>query len=201
MTPYSHRLSQLSPQKRRLLALRLGKQAASIPQAAGDQRLVAYVVPQAGGALAVTELRSFLSEKLPSYMVPSNFVVLDALPLTPNGKLDRRALPDPEELRPESEDGFVEPRTEIERAVARIWAGLLGFEPIGVQDDFFELGGHSLLVTRMIAHLRDLYGLDIPVAAFFQVRTVAGLAAYIETLSWANRDRDSAAGDRDEIEF
>ena len=199
MDPNSQRLSQLSPHKRLLLALRLQQQSAGVPS--GGQRLIAYVVPQAGQEVSAPELRSFLGDNLPNYMVPSHFVVLDSLPLTPNGKLDRSALPDPDEQRSEAESELVEPSTPVEKDIATIWAGLLGFEPIGVNEDFFELGGHSLLVTRMIAQLRELYALDIPVSAFFQARTIAGLAAYIETLNWASQDQDSAAGDRDEIEF
>ncbi|HKV12634.1 MAG TPA: amino acid adenylation domain-containing protein, partial [Thermoanaerobaculia bacterium] len=109
----------------------------------GDRRLVAYVA----GGVSVEELRRSLSERLPGYMVPAAFVVLEALPLTSNGKVDRRALPAPEQ--PGSEEEYRAPRTPVEEILAGIWADLLGIERVGADADFFELGGHSLLATRV----------------------------------------------------
>ena len=117
----------------------------------GDKRLVAYVVSEPDRELSTDELRRFLIEKLPDYMVPNNFVMLEHMPLTNNGKIDRHALPEPETLRPELVDRYVAPRTEVERQLTDIWSAVLGVERIGVNDDFFELGGHSLLATQLIS--------------------------------------------------
>ena len=118
-----------------------------------DRNLIAYLVPNTEKPLA-TELRCFLKEKLPDYMIPSLFVFLDALPLTPNGKIDRNALPPPDGERPLLDQGFVEPRSEIEELVAQVWREVLKLENIGVHDNFFDFGGHSLLATRVVARLR-----------------------------------------------
>ena len=100
------------------------------------------------------ELRSFLKQKLPEYMVPSAFVFLDTLPLTPNGKVDRKALPAPDQNRPEAEESYVAPRTPVEELLAEIWAEVLKLDKVGVHDNFFELGGHSLLATQVISRVR-----------------------------------------------
>src|SRR5206468_1676699 len=118
-----------------------------------EKRLVAYVVPEPGQPLTNSELRGFLKQKLPEYMVASAFVMLDALPLTPNGKIDRRALPASDQARSDSQRDFVAPRTPTEEVLAGIWAQLLGIEQVGIYDDFFELGGHSLLATRLISRV------------------------------------------------
>src|SRR5262249_5786556 len=114
----------------------------------GNQRLVAYVVPALKQAIDLSELRRALSEKLPLYMLPAAFVMLDSLPLTPNGKVDRRALPAPDELNANLTRTPVAPRTPLEEALAAMWTEVLRVEPIGVQDNFFELGGQSLLAMR-----------------------------------------------------
>ncbi|MDQ3353052.1 MAG: condensation domain-containing protein [Actinomycetota bacterium] len=149
----------------------------------GDRRLVAYTVasdhPAADTPTAATpaELRQFLSERLPSYMVPANFVGLDAFPMTANGKLDRDALPPPARNRPDLGPTWVAPHGATEEAVASIWAQVLGMGEVGADDDFFELGGHSLLATQAVAHLREAFGVDLPLRAIFDTPTVAGLAA------------------------
>jgi amino acid adenylation domain-containing protein len=135
-----------------------------------DRRLVAYVVGRDEG------LRAWLQERLPSYMVPSAFVVLDVLPLSPNGKVDRKALPEPGPTRPQ---GGVPPRDELERRLAAVWEDLLEVRPVGVRDDFFELGGHSLLAVRLLARMRRETGRDLPLSALFQRSTVEGLAALL----------------------
>ena len=137
-----------------------------------DRNLIAYLVPNTEKPLA-TELRSFLKEKLPDYMIPSWFVFLDALPLTPNGKIDRNALPPPDGERPLLDQGFVEPRTEIEELVAQVWREVLKLEKIGVHDNFFELGGHSLLATQVVARLRSNFNVDLPLRKLFELPTVA----------------------------
>src|SRR5439155_10494543 len=109
-------------------------------------------------------------------MIPSGFVPLDKLPLTPNGKVNRKALPPPEQLRPELETAFVAPRTELEKTIAKIWQELLRVEQVGLHDNFFDLGGHSLLVVQAQAKLHEALGVDLPVVRLFQYPTVSALA-------------------------
>ena len=153
-----------------------------------DKRLVAYLVCDREHEPSVAELRSYLRERLPEYMVPSFFVMLDAMPLTPNGKADRRALPAPELARPESEDTFVAPRSVLEEMVAQIWSDVLGIVRIGVYDNFFELGGHSLLATTTVTRLRDVLKVDLPLRAIFEGPTVSELSEFIEAAQRAGRD-------------
>lgn len=145
-----------------------------------DKQLVAYVVPSQALSPSTTELRDFVTSKLPFFMVPSAFVSLEALPLTPNGKIDRRALPAPDRVRPETVT-FVPFRNPIEEVVAGIWSEVLKLERIGVHDNFFELGGHSLLATRVISRLRRAFRRDFPLRLLFEAPTIASLAALIET--------------------
>nr|WP_275900411.1 non-ribosomal peptide synthetase [Pyxidicoccus trucidator] len=143
---------------------------------AGDRRLVAWLVARPGATPDKTELRRFVKERLPDFMVPSTFVLLDELPLTPNGKVDRQALRTPEP-RTESARVHVAPRDDLELRLARIWEELLGITPIGVHSDFFELGGHSLLAMRMMSLIRERLGRSLPVVSLFQSSTLADLAA------------------------
>lgn len=124
----------------------------------------------------VSQLRGFLQDRLPPYMIPASFVVMDELPRTPQGKLDRRALPPPPAARPAWSAGFVAPRNEQEILVAEVWERLLGVSPIGVTDNFFELGGHSMLAVRMVAAIERRTGRRLPLAALFQQATVEHLA-------------------------
>jgi amino acid adenylation domain-containing protein len=148
---------------------------------AGDKRLIAYIVPRAGQSVNASELRRFLVERLPEYMLPSAFVTLESLPLTPNGKVDRRALPIPELTRPDLVETYAAPRTPVEELLAEIWAAVLGLDQVGVHDDFFELGGHSLLATRVVSRVRSALQVDLPLQALFEAPTVASLAARIGT--------------------
>jgi len=134
----------------------------------------------------ITRLREHLEEKLPDYMIPASFVLLDALPLTANGKVDRRALPAPDETRPEHGSDFVAPSTPIEELLGRLWAELLGIESVGMRDDFFALGGHSLLATRLVSRIRESFGVELPVRSLFETPTVRDLAGHVEA---ALRDR------------
>jgi amino acid adenylation domain-containing protein len=147
----------------------------------GDRRLVAYFVAQ-GPAPDVADLRAHLREGLPEYMVPSAFVPMDKMPLTPSGKVDRRALPSPEDLQPENEGAFVEPRTRTERRLAEAWKEVLRVERVGVDDNFFDLGGHSLLVTQLASRIRSEFGLELPMSNVFDAPVLSALAARIETL-------------------
>jgi acyl carrier protein len=112
-------------------------------------------------------------------MLPSAFVMLDSLPLTANGKVDRKALPPPDQSRPDQAVSFVEPSTATEKKIAEIWAQLLKVDLIGIRDNFFDLGGHSLLATRLISRLRQTFHMDIPLRSLFENPTVAELAAEI----------------------
>jgi acyl-coenzyme A synthetase/AMP-(fatty) acid ligase/acyl carrier protein len=151
-----------------------------------DKRLVAYIVPRHENPPSVGRLRAALAEALPDYMIPSAFVRLPALPLTPNGKLDRRALPEPDEERPDLERAYEAPRTPVEEQLAGIWEEMLGLERVGIHDDFFELGGHSLLATRVISRVRDTFQVELPLRTLFEDRTVARLAKKIEVARGAN---------------
>jgi amino acid adenylation domain-containing protein len=144
------------------------------------KRLVAYVVPMQTQAPDTTQLRSFLSNRLPSYMVPSAFVFLDRLPFTPNGKVDRKALPPPDTSTRDSKKPFTPPCTAMEKTVAEIWFQVLHVERIGVHDDFFELGGHSLLATQVVWRVRNALKIDLPLRALFEHPTVASLAVRVE---------------------
>src|SRR5579863_6408186 len=149
----------------------------------GDARLVAYVVPPADLALDVPALRTALGAWLPSYMVPSAVVVLDALPLTTHGKVDRRALPAPEGERPDLGTTYAAPRTPAEEVVAGIWAEVLGLDRVGIHDNFFfDLGGHSLLATRVVAQTRTALRLELPVRVLFDAPTVARFTQALATL-------------------
>jgi len=144
-----------------------------------DQRLVAYVVLNKESATAADELRRALREKLPGFMIPSAFVVLDELPLTPNGKIDRKALPLPDRTRRDVAESFIAPRTPIEEMIAGIWSQVLRLEKVGVHDNFFNLGGHSLLATQVVQRVRATFNLALPLRLFFETPTVADLAAYV----------------------
>jgi len=112
-------------------------------------------------------------------MVPSAFVFLEALPITPNGKVDRRALPAPDQARPELEQTFVAPRTRLEEQIAVIWAEVLKLERVDMHDDFFDLGGHSLWPPRVISRVREAFHTEVPLRSLFAMPTVAGLADVI----------------------
>jgi amino acid adenylation domain-containing protein len=142
----------------------------------GDKRLVAYVVLDHESSATINELRGFMKQKLPGYMVPSTFVFLDALPLTPSGKVDRQALPVPDWDRPRLEDTFVAPSTSLEALIAEIWQDALGVDRVGRYDNFFDLGGHSLLSMEVVARLEKKLGLRVnPGGLVFQ--TLAQLAS------------------------
>jgi amino acid adenylation domain-containing protein len=146
---------------------------------AGQTRLVAYYVVEGKHPPTTTQLRTFLKEKLPDYMVPGSFVQMPGLPLTPNGKVDRRALPQPERARPQSARKYASPRDAVELELSKIWENLLGIEPVGIEDPFFDLGGHSLLIVRMIAQIEKVFGKKLKIATVFQAPTIEQLAAVI----------------------
>ncbi len=145
----------------------------------GDVRLVAYCVPSGKTTPNTGELRSFLKEKLPDYMIPSAFVMLDVIPLTATRKVDRKALPTPSNSRPELNAPYVAPRTPIEEELAKTWAEVLGLDQVGIHDDFFELGGHSLAATQIISRIIKDFQLELPLKSLFESPTVADMAMII----------------------
>ncbi|HJT56497.1 MAG TPA: amino acid adenylation domain-containing protein [Ktedonobacteraceae bacterium] len=146
----------------------------------GDQRLVAYVVPQEQPQPpGLSALRSWLETKLPDYMLPSALVLLDRLPLSAHHKVDRGALPAPGTSRPELEALYSSPRTPIEEILTGIWSQVLRIEQVGTDDDFFALGGHSLLATQVIARIRDVLQVEIPVRALFEAPTITQITRRI----------------------
>ncbi|HLO86457.1 MAG TPA: amino acid adenylation domain-containing protein [Nostocaceae cyanobacterium] len=146
----------------------------------GDKRLVAYLVPKKQPAPTTKELRQFLQQKLPDYMLPGAFVCLDALPLTPNGKTDRRALPAPNLVK--STEDITAPNDNLERELTQIWEEILGIQPVGVQDNFFELGGNSLLAARLFAVIEKKYQVKLPLATLLQTSTIDAIAKIIREI-------------------
>jgi amino acid adenylation domain-containing protein len=146
---------------------------------AGERRLVAYIVAPGSRGLDVSELQTFLRARLPDYMIPAAFVLLDKLPLTSNGKIDRPALPEPDNARPALAREFVAPRTPVEQEIAAIWRDLLGIDNPGVYDNFFELGGHSMLVLQLATRIRKAFHVELPLATIFDAPTIDGLTRVI----------------------
>jgi arthrofactin-type cyclic lipopeptide synthetase C len=134
------------------------------------------VAKDAAVALSALSLREHLKEVLPEYMVPSAWVMLEALPLTANGKLDRRSLPRPDEQAYTRRE-YEAPQGQVEEVLAGIWREVLNVERVGRNDNFFELGGHSLLATRLMAQIRDLLGLELPLFEIFDASSLDELAA------------------------
>jgi acyl-coenzyme A synthetase/AMP-(fatty) acid ligase/acyl carrier protein len=146
----------------------------------GDRRIAAYVVPVGAlGEVDPADLAAHVRARLPEYMVPSAWLVLDALPLTPNNKVDRRALPAPDWSRSEAAGDYVAPDGPVEEIVAAVWAEVLGLDRVGAHDDFFSVGGNSLLGMRMLLRLTEEFDLDLPLRTIFEERTVAKLAAVV----------------------
>ncbi|GCF07282.1 non-ribosomal peptide synthase/polyketide synthase [Dictyobacter arantiisoli] len=148
----------------------------------GEQRLVAYVVLKHASDLESSALVSFVKTQLPAYMVPTSIVILPSLPLTPNGKIDRRRLPEPEEVVSVVTDLYMAPRNSVEEQLADIWSEVLHVKRVGVFDNFFTLGGHSLLATQIISRMRTVMGVEIPILKLFEEPTVAGLAQRVNNL-------------------
>ena len=160
--------------------------------ASGDKRLVAYLVSEETTP-AVSEIRAFLKTRLPEYMVPSAFLLLDRLPVSPNGKLNRRALPTPDDANTGMEREFVAPTTPVEEAVAQIFAEVLEIRQVGRNDDFFELGGHSLLATRVVSRLRDRFQIEMTPRFLFESPVVCELSSRISDLLLQTTNPDDMA--------
>jgi amino acid adenylation domain-containing protein len=168
----------------------------------GDKRLVAYIIPASGQTPDTAEVRAWLKEQLPDYMVPGAFLVLDTLPLTPSGKVARRKLPAPDYA--DAAAAYVAPRSPVEEVLARIWAEVLGVPQVGVHDDFFELGGHSLLATRLISRVRDALEVELPLKLIFRSPSVEQLADAVETVKMTQELKqddgsDDQSDDREEF--
>ena len=147
----------------------------------GDKRLVAYMLRAAHTAAQSDTIRTWVRQRLPEYMVPSVFVWLEQFPLSPNGKVDRRAFPAPEYPYSEGEE-FAAPRTPLEKLLVGIWSDVLGYEPVGRDDDFFENGGHSLAATRLLTRIYKAIQIELPLFALFEAPTVAGVCEQIERM-------------------
>jgi amino acid adenylation domain-containing protein len=152
----------------------------TLEEVPGEKRLVAYIVPNEGQSPGVSQLRSFIREELPDYMIPSAFVSLETLPLTLSGKVNRLALPRPLEVRPQLDVVYTPPRTAVEKELAGIWTELLRTEQIGVDDNFFDLGGHSLLATQLLSRVRMHFHVEAALQDFFKRPTIMNLAEVIE---------------------
>ncbi|MCB0164082.1 MAG: amino acid adenylation domain-containing protein [Anaerolineae bacterium] len=149
----------------------------------GNKRLVAYVV--SAQTLAVSDLRAYLQQHLPDYMVPAVFMFVDRLPLNANGKIDLRALPSPDTTRPELAETFVTPEGQVEIRLAEVWQDVLKIPQIGRHDNFAELGGHSLLALRIASRLQQAYEIDLPLRFLFDYPTIAQLAPVVTALRQA----------------
>ena len=141
----------------------------------------------------IPKLQTYLSEKLPDYMIPSAFMVLELFPLNSNGKIDRQALPKPDNIQTNLVNRYVPPQTAIEEALVKIFAEVLGIKRMGIQDNFFELGGHSLLATQLVSRVRDILGVELPLRCVFEAPTIAPLAQIIEGYKNSQGDRKAPA--------
>ncbi len=146
----------------------------------GEKRLNAYVVRHEDITITPNDLKTFLEQKLPNYMVPSEFHFLGALPLTPSGKIDRKSLSSSQSLHLKTDSSYVEPGTVLENQIVEIWEELLETRPIGIHHDFFELGGHSLLAVRMMSRIEEACGVRLPLAALFAGATIEHLARAVQ---------------------
>jgi amino acid adenylation domain-containing protein len=158
----------------------------------GQKELVAYVVANSENTLRALDLRDYLLQRLPEYMIPGEYVALDSLPITANGKVDRAALPSPTTHRLRDE-AYVGPRTPVEEELAKILAPLLKIDRVGVNDNFFLLGGHSLLGTQLIARVSEAFGVDLTLLKLFDNPTVAAMSAEIENLILAKLSADHSS--------
>jgi len=152
----------------------------TVKDAHGANIIAAYLVPKADSVPSSSELRAYLREKLPDYMIPSAFVMLDEFPLTANGKIDLRALPNPSDHRMDLERDFIVPRSAEEEITAQIFSDLLNITRVGAGDHFFDLGGHSLLATQLLSRIRDSFGVELPLKTLFERPTVEALAGAVK---------------------
>lgn len=147
----------------------------------GEKQLVAYVVPHQNSSYTSNQLRSFLEQRLPSHMLPSAFVLLESMPLTVNGKLDRQKLPAPSRERPQLEQAYISPQTDLELLLAGILSDLLKIDRIGIDDNFFDLGGTSISILQVAVRVQKELGIQLPTVKLFQYSTIASLANYLHS--------------------
>jgi len=164
-----------------------------------DRQLIAYVVPRSA-IPTERDLRAFVKTKLPTYMLPAAFVVLDSVPLTANGKVDHKALPSPQETVVETRKA-VAPTTSLEASLEELWTQLLGRKQMGIHDNFFELGGHSLLATQLVSRIRDRFQVELPLRSVFETPTIAELAQKITDSSSLINRPESLSGQREEVQL
>ncbi|MGH1396697.1 MAG: non-ribosomal peptide synthetase [Trichormus sp.] len=148
-------------------------------QEGGEKYLVAYIVLHQNNTYQQNQLRSFLQQRLPQHMLPSAFVVLQSLPLTPNGKVDRNQLPVPSRERPQLEQPYIAPRTDLQKLLATIWSDFLNIDQVGIEDNFFDLGGTSTLIMQIAVRIEQELGIELSVVKLFQYPTIAGLVKYL----------------------
>jgi amino acid adenylation domain-containing protein len=166
-----------------------------------DKQLVAYFTTQVGSLSPSTgELRNYLRDRLPDYMLPNFFITLETLPLTPNGKIDRKALPATEQSHTQLETAFVPPRTRVEAELATIWLQFLKVAEIGIYDNFFELGGHSLIATQVVSRIREHFQIEITVRALFESPTIVELADYVQMQESAIVEEHTSVGEHPAIQ-
>ncbi len=181
------------------------------------QDLVAYCVPKQGVSLDIADLRGFLKQHLPEYMIPSAYVLLEAMPLLPNGKIDRRSLPIPDQRSSagsvvsgwstadfsttNAQQNYIAPRNEREAKIAEIWQQLLGCDRIGVEDNFFELGGHSLHAVQLVSRVREAFGVNLQAGSVLQAPTIASQSQLVETAHWVANSNGGVVVEREEGEI
>ncbi len=152
----------------------------------GEKTLVAYLVPSREKVPTASELRSYMKQKLPNYMVPAAVVLLEAMPKTPNGKVDKRALPAPKAADFAETQQYVAPTNDLEAQLTKIWETVLDRKPVGIRDNFFELGGHSLLAARLMHRIEQQLGQRLPLAALLQAPTVEQLSGLLRQEKWSS---------------
>ena len=148
----------------------------------GDKYLCAYIAANTVPPPNTSDLREYLSQHFPGYMIPSYFVSMEKIPLTLNGKVDRKALPDPDAslYRPALANTYVEPQTNNEKVIAQLWKEVLQVEKVGTHDNFFDLGGNSLHVIQLGEKIKETFGINIPVVEMFRNLTVDFLEEYLD---------------------
>jgi amino acid adenylation domain-containing protein/thioester reductase-like protein len=156
-----------------------------------NKQLVAYIVPTKAEQIRVEEVREYVTQKLPSYMAPSIYVILDEMPLTPNSKIDRKKLPDPVEYGISTTKEYVGAQTETQIKLSEIWTNLLGLKQVSINDNFFEIGGHSLLATQLISRIRDVFLFDISLQKIFELPNILDLSKYLDSIKQDDANKNN----------